>query len=141
METQLRKVLCIDDDPDILVIARIALEAFGGLSLLTSENGRDGVREAAAWQPDLIIMDVMMPELDGPATLKLLREQEESSASATRIPVIFMTARAEQGQVDHYLSLGAAAVIPKPFDPMTLSKDLVAIWQRIPVDALTGSYT
>lgn len=137
METQLRKVLCIDDDPDILVIARIALETFGGLSLSTSENGRDGVREAQACQPDLILMDVMMPDLDGPATLQLLREQEAQSAN--HVPVIFMTARAEQAQVDHYLSLGAAAVIPKPFNPMTLSKDLVAIWQGLPV--LTGSCT
>ena len=128
METELKTILCIDDDPDILTIARVALETFGGLTTATCSSGREGIREAQAWQPNLILMDVMMPDLDGPATLELLRRD---SSVASRIPVVFMTARVERSDVDNYLALGAAAVIAKPFDPLTLSGDLNTIWRRL----------
>jgi CheY-like chemotaxis protein len=80
-------------------------------------SGEDALVTAAEWSPDLILLDVMMPQMDGPTTLGRLRQ---TSRTAT-IPVVFMTARAQQKELEHYVSLGAEGVIAKPFDPMTLA--------------------
>jgi len=127
MTSKLKKILCVDDDPDILTIAKLALEQLGGYSLATCSTGRDGVREAGAWRPDLIIMDVMMPELDGPATLRML----QSDQLAFDIPVVFMTARVARSEVEEYKALGAVDVIAKPFDPIALSSQVRSIWERV----------
>jgi CheY-like chemotaxis protein len=87
-----------------------------GWEVLTAGGGAEGIQLAASRQPDAILLDVMMPELDGPATLEALRERDDTRA----IPVLFMTAKAQAGELSRYASLGVAGVIPKPFDPMTL---------------------
>ena len=111
-----RTVLLVDDEPDIREVAQMSLSTVAGWDVLTAENGREGVEVAAAELPDAIVLDVMMPELDGPSTLVRLRELE-----ATRdIPVVFMTAKAQAGELTRFASLGVAGVISKPFDPMTL---------------------
>jgi two-component system OmpR family response regulator len=129
VDFKLDKILCIDDDPDILAIVKVSLEVFGGYTLRTCSGGRDGLREAADWHPDLIITDVMMPELDGVATFKLLRENQLTA----QIPVMFMTARVERSQQDEYRRMGAASVIQKPFDPVTLAAEVDEHWRHATV--------
>ena len=109
-------VLLIDDEPDIREVAQLSLGAVAGWKVLTAGGGAEGIELAANRQPDAILLDVMMPELDGPATLEALRERADTRA----IPVLFMTAKAQAGELSRYASLGVAGVIPKPFDPMTL---------------------
>jgi CheY-like chemotaxis protein len=111
-----KTVLLIDDEPDIREVAQLSLGAVAGWEVLTAGGGAEGIELAANRQPDAILLDVMMPELDGPATLEALRERVDTRA----IPVLFMTAKAQAGELSRYASLGVAGVIPKPFDPMTL---------------------
>ena len=111
------RVLHVDDEPDIRELVEISLGLDPDLSVKSCSSGADALDAAADWSPDLILIDVMMPVMDGPQTLGHLREH---SATA-KIPVVFMTARAQARELAHFLSLGAAGVIPKPFDPMTLA--------------------
>lgn len=127
MNSPLTKILCIDDDTDILEIVKVSLEVFGGYELLTCSRGSDGISQAATWQPDLIITDVMMPELDGIQTFQLLRE----NPATAKIPVFFMTARVESSQLTEYRALGAASVIEKPFDVTQLAAQIGDAWQRL----------
>jgi CheY-like chemotaxis protein len=117
-----RTVLLIDDEPDIREVVELSLGSVAGWVVLTASSGADGVQLASAQQPDVILLDVMMPGLDGPATLEVLRGRDETRA----IPVLFMTAKAQAGELTRYASLGVAGVIPKPFDPMTLSDRVAA---------------
>jgi CheY-like chemotaxis protein len=117
-----RTVLLIDDEPDIRAVVEFSLGSVAGWDVLTAGSGADGVEVAAERQPDVILLDVMMPELDGPATLDALRGRDETRA----IPVLFMTAKAQAGELSRYASLGVAGVIPKPFDPMTLHDRVAA---------------
>src|ERR1700686_2919232 len=111
------RVLQIDDEPDILDIVAAALGLDPEFEVRSCGSGADGLAAAAQWRPDVILLDVMMPVMDGPATLRHLRENPQTAA----IPVVFMTARAQTREIDHFKSLGAASVIVKPFDPMTLA--------------------
>jgi CheY-like chemotaxis protein len=117
-----RTVLLIDDEPDIREVVELSLGSVSGWEVLTASSGADGVELASAQRPDVILLDVMMPGLDGPATLDVLRGRDETRA----IPVLFMTAKAQAGELTRYASLGVAGVIPKPFDPMTLSDRVAA---------------
>jgi CheY-like chemotaxis protein len=117
-----RTVLLIDDEPDIREVVELSLGSVAGWEVLTASSGADGVELASTQQPDVILLDVMMPGLDGPATLDVLRGSDETRA----IPVLFMTAKAQAGELTRYASLGVAGVIPKPFDPMTLSDRVAA---------------
>lgn len=129
--TKLRKILYVEDDPDIRTIAALALEKVGGFKVKTCSSGRVALQEVEAFDPDLIILDVMMPDMDGPATLVKLR----ADAGQTKKPVIFMTAKVMSSEIDEYKALGAIDVIPKPFDPMTLADRVRSIW-----DAANGEY-
>jgi CheY-like chemotaxis protein len=99
----------------------------GGYVLHTCLNGAEGLRMAASWKPDLVLTDVMMPEMDGIATFKLIRENQATAG----IPIAFMTACVEQSQQEQYRSLGAAGLIKKPFDPITLPNEVRAVWQGL----------
>ena len=114
------RVLQIDDEPDILEIVAAALSLDSEFEVRGCNSGANGLAAAAKWQPDLILLDVMMPVMDGPATLRHLQEDPRTAG----IPVVFMTARAQTRELDHFKSLGAAGVIVKPFDPMTLAASL-----------------
>jgi CheY-like chemotaxis protein len=114
------RVLQIDDESDILDIVAVALSLDPEFDVRGCNSGARGLAAAARWRPDLILLDVMMPVMDGPATLKRLREDPQTAG----IPVFFMTARAQTREIDHFKSLGAAGVIVKPFDPMTLAASL-----------------
>jgi CheY-like chemotaxis protein len=116
------KVLIVDDEPDIRRIARLGLARVGGMEVVEASNGAEGLLRAQAERPDAVLLDVMMPAMDGPATLARLREDPATAG----IPVVFLTAKAIAAEVDRLKSLGAAAVLTKPFDPMTLARDLRA---------------
>ena len=110
-------VLHIDDEPDIRELAAISLGLDFEFEVRSCASGKDGLADAAKSRPDLILLDVMMPVMDGPETLRHLRENPKTAD----IPVVFMTARVQARELDHFKSLGAAGVISKPFDPMTLA--------------------
>jgi len=116
----IRKVLLVDDEDDIRTIGQLSLSRVGGWQTVLAASGAEAVTKAAAEQPDLILLDVMMPGMDGPTTLGQLRAQ----AATARTPVIFMTAKIQKQEVARYLELGAVGVIGKPFDPMTLPAEI-----------------
>lgn len=120
----LDRVLYVEDDKSIQAVARLALETVGGLDVCICSCGEEAVQVGADFAPQLILLDVMMPGMDGPETLRQLRKQ---SALAS-VPVVFMTARTQDSEVQGYLALGAVDVIPKPFDPMQLASQVRGIW-------------
>lgn len=120
----LQRILCVEDEPDIQAVARLALEQVGGFQVEVCSSGDEALVRAAAWVPDLILLDVMLPGMDGPETLRRLREQPDTRG----IPVAFMTARVQARELEHYRSLGAIGLLPKPFDPMTLADQLRTLW-------------
>ena len=122
----MNKVLHVEDEPDIQEVAKMALEAVGGLTVEQAGSGREALAKAAAFAPDVILLDVMMPGMDGPSTLAELRRCPATAS----IPVIFMTAKVQNQEVERYKQLGALDVIAKPFDPMTLSDSIREIWSR-----------
>jgi CheY-like chemotaxis protein len=116
----IRKVLLVDDEADIRTVGHISLSRLGGWETVLAASGAEAVTRAATDQPDLILLDVMMPGMDGPSTFTQLRAQEATA----RIPVIFMTAKTQKQEVARYLELGAVGVICKPFDPVTLPSEI-----------------
>ncbi len=126
MTRHLEHIVCIDDQSDILEISQMALEYVGGYRVTCLNSGAQALSEAAGLKPDAILIDVMMPGMDGPTTLKGLRTQAELDA----VPVIFMTARVQRSEVEAYLALGANGVIHKPFDPMQLPTQVKGIWEN-----------
>lgn len=123
----LNKVLYCEDEPDIRTVAEIALVNVAGLQVRVCEHGGLAVDAAREFQPDLILLDVMMPNLDGPGTLQALRREPDLA----HIPVVFMTAKAMPGEIATLKALGAAEVIAKPFDPMLLGATLRTIWDSL----------
>ncbi len=111
------RVLHVDDEPDIREIVQISLSLDPRLTVKSCSSGGEALKMAADWLPNLIILDVMMPEMDGPTTFARLREIPEIN----KIPVVFMTARAQTREIEHFKQLGAAGVISKPFDPLALA--------------------
>ncbi len=111
------KILYVDDEADIRDVAQMSLELDPELDVRACSSGREAIAIAAAWIPDLILLDVMMPEMDGPTTLKRRQEQEATAG----IPVVFITARSQAAEVNALLRTGARGVIAKPFDPMALA--------------------
>ena len=129
MGQALTKILYVEDDLDIQAVAKIALELVGGLTLLTCSSGKEALATATEqFAPDLMLLDVMMTEMDGPTTLKHLREWP----SMADTPVIFMTAKVQVSEVAYYKSLGAIGVIAKPFDPMQLAEQVRQLYNGIP---------
>lgn len=118
------KILHVDDEADIREIARIALEVIGELELVQCASGQEAIEVAPAEKPDIFLLDLMMPNMDGIQTLKSLRTLPEFELT----PAIFMTARASDEDKKILLNNGGAAVIVKPFDPLTLSDDIVQMW-------------
>ena len=115
-----QRIMLVDDDPHIRRIAEISLTAVGGFDVTLVHSGMEAVSAAKRSRPDLILLDVMMPEMDGPTTLQLLRADPQTAA----IPVVFMTAKVQRREVERYRNLGALGTIAKPFDPMTLPDEV-----------------
>lgn len=117
---KLERILCAEDDPDIQAVAKLALELIGGFQAMICSSGQEVLQHVASYAPDLILLDVMMPGMGGPDTLNRLRADPGNA----HIPVIFLTAKVHPSEVEHYRSLGALGVIPKPFDPLTLAAQI-----------------
>jgi CheY-like chemotaxis protein len=123
-----QKVLMVDDEDAIRRLGELSLAKIGRWTALVARSGAEGFALARSERPDVILLDVMMPEADGLATFERLRREPGTSS----IPVIFMTAAVERGEVGQYLSMGAAGVIPKPFSPMALPAQIRRILEVRP---------
>lgn len=123
---KLNKILYVEDERDIQTVVQIALENVGGFTLKPCFSGVEAINSAAEFNPDLLLLDVMMPEMDGPATLLKLKQ----IPALENTPVIFMTAKVQPDEIEYLKSLGAIDVIPKPFDPMTLANQITSIWEK-----------
>lgn len=126
-DKDLDRILYVEDEKDIQAVAQIALEAVGGFTLKICNDGEQALNVAEHFAPDLLLLDVMMPNLDGPATLAELRKITALAST----PVIFMTAKVQSHEVEELINLGAVAVIAKPFDPMTLSNQIREAWEKL----------
>ena len=124
------KVLIVDDEADIRRIGELSLQSVAGWEVVLAESGAEGVEAARTHRPDLILMDMMMPEMDGLTALRLIRQDSELK----EIPVIFMTAKVQRDEISVYLEAGALGVVRKPFDPMTLSSELTKMLRGLGSD-------
>lgn len=121
---KLERIMYVEDEPDIQSVAKLALEILGGYEVLLCGSGAEALDQVGGFAPSLILLDVMMPDMDGPTTLEHLREDPNTA----QIPVIFLTAKAQASDIKRYQALGALDVIAKPFDPMTLAVQVQKIW-------------
>ncbi|MDP1862839.1 MAG: response regulator [Thiobacillus sp.] len=126
MTKALNTILYVEDEPDIRTVAQLALETVGGFTVKLCGSGEEAVQAGPAFKPDLLLLDVMMPGMDGPTTLAALRKDP----SMKDTPVIFMTAKVQPSEIQQYRELGALDVIAKPFNPMTLAEQVRSIWAR-----------
>lgn len=121
----LERILYVEDEPDIQAVAKLALEMVGGYQVKICSSGQEALDALGGFEPDLILLDVMMPGMDGPTTLQNLRANPVTAG----IPVIFLTAKVQPSEVARFQTLGALNVIAKPFDPMTLAAEIRQIWE------------
>jgi CheY-like chemotaxis protein len=115
-----RRILLIDDESDIREVAGLALQLVGGWKVTTAASGAEGIARAGAEQPDAILLDVMMPELDGAATYRLL----QADPATREIPVVLLTAKVQADDRRRFAALGVRGVLAKPFDPLALSGEV-----------------
>ena len=117
----------VDDDPDILKIARLSLEKKGNFKVLACDSGIQALHEVEGFQPDLIILDVVMPDMDGTKILRELQQNPETK----KIPVFFMTSRLHPDELDFYKRLGIVGILEKPFHPLTISDQVKKLWNNL----------
>jgi len=115
-----RKILIIDDEDDIREVAALSLESVAGWEVIKASSGAQGLARAEEYQPDAILLDVMMPGMDGPTTFRELRKNQATAG----IPVVLLTAKVQGTDQRRFADLGVEAVLFKPFDPMTLSAQI-----------------
>jgi CheY-like chemotaxis protein len=118
-----RKVLIIDDEDDIREVAALSLESVAGWDVVTANSGSQGLARALEHQPDAILLDVMMPGMDGPSTFRELRKNPVTA----KIPVLLLTAKVQSSDQRRFADLGVEAVLFKPFDPLTLSDQIAGV--------------
>jgi two-component system, OmpR family, response regulator len=126
MERVLKKIMLVEDDPDIQFITRLSLEIGGGYEVQVCGSGAEAVQSARAYAPDLILLDVMMPGMDGLATMDALRELPGVAAT----PMVFFTANTQDQVRQDLIRRGALDVITKPVEPNALVDQIRAIWER-----------
>lgn len=124
MNGQITKILHVDDEPDIQLVTRTALEMIGGMTVKTCASGKDALATAVEFEPDLFLLDAMMPDMDGPETFLALRQL----SGLQDTPAIFMTAKVMESEITRFTELGALGVIAKPFNPMTLADQIKDLW-------------
>ena len=117
-----KRILVIDDEDDIREVAQLSLEMTTGWDVVSAASGAAGIEAARARRPDAILLDVMMPEMDGPTTFQRLR----ADAATAAIPVILLTAKAQSSDRSRFMDLGVDGVLTKPFDPLTLGSEVAA---------------
>ena len=125
MTRPLNRILLVEDDPDIQVVVSLTLSRIGGFTVEVCGSAAEALDVARAFGPELILLDVMMPEMDGLAALHALRKIPETADT----PVVFMTAKIQPQEIARYRALGSLGVIPKPFDPTTLADTVREIWK------------
>jgi len=116
----MRRILIIDDEDDIREVAQLSLESIAGWQVSTARSGAEGIERARAEKPDAILMDVMMPAMDGPTTFREMQKLPETAD----IPVVLLTAKVQGVDQRRFAGLGVAAVLFKPFDPLTLADQM-----------------
>lgn len=124
MSKVLEHILYIEDEKDIRQVARLALEMVGKFSVTACSNGKEALAAFGKKHFDLVLLDVMLPEMDGPEILRSLR----SVPGGESLPAVFMTAKVQPHEIAELKDLGALDVIPKPFDPMKLPETIRSIW-------------
>jgi len=124
MVPELNKILCVEDEADIQIVAKLALESVGNFTVHMCSSGSDALVDLPSFDPEIILLDVMMPGMDGPDSFKAIRQL----AGYENVPIIFMTAKVMEKDREYYRSLGAAGIIAKPFDPMALPDQIREIW-------------
>ena len=124
----LQKILCVDDAADIRAVLQIALEMIGGFEIYLCASGQEAIAKAPEIHPDLILLDVLMPEMSGPETLNALRNMAHLAST----PVIFMTGQHQLNEIVHLNQLGAIGVITKPFQPTELASQIKTLWTDRP---------
>ena len=117
------RILIIDDEDDIREVAALSLETIAGWQVITANSGAQGLARAIEHQPDAILLDVMMPVMDGPTTFRELRKNPLTA----RIPVLLLTAKVQSSDQRRFADLGVEAVLFKPFDPLTLSTQIADV--------------
>lgn len=124
--SQLRRVMCVEDDPDIRLVLDFSLRQLGAYELCLCASGEEALEAAPRFAPELVLLDVMMPGLTGPETLQALRAQ----GLVEGVPVVFLTAKAMQGELEALMTHGVSGIIVKPFDPVSLPADIRIYWQH-----------
>lgn len=124
--SELNRILYVEDDDDIRQVSQLALEDVGGYEVKLCESGQKALDSVTSFSPDLILLDVMMPDMDGIETLQKLQER----GALERVPVVLMTAKVHPDEMARYRGMGVVDVIPKPFDPMTVSDEIARIWRH-----------
>ncbi len=122
----MKRILIVDDEADIRTVAQASLEIMGDWEVITAASGNEGIAKAESEQPDLILLDVMMPDIDGPTAFQKLR----ANPLTQNIPVVLLTAKVQAADQRRFADLGVNAVFAKPFDPITLSDELRAVLER-----------
>ena len=124
----LERVCYVEDDEDIQRVVRVSLERIGKMSVEIVTDPTRAIEAMQAFKPDLVMLDWMMPVMDGPALFRQMKQHPETSA----LPVVFITAKAAQRDLDELAALGAAGTVSKPFSPKDLPEQLRAIWRKLP---------
>ena len=124
----LTKVCYVEDDEDIQRIVRLSLERVGKMTVEVVGDPMVAIDAMKAFAPDLVLLDWMMPGMDGPTLFRAMKEKDETKA----LPVVFITAKANQVELDELAAMGAAGAISKPFSPKDLPDQLRAIWEKLP---------
>lgn len=123
---ELKKILYAEDEPDVQTVVEMTINAMSNYEIKVCDNGKKLLDCVDDYNPDLILLDVMMPEMDGPATFKNLQSSERTK----NIPVIFMTAKAQVHEIEIFKESGVLGIITKPFDPVSLCSDIEKIWNE-----------
>jgi len=124
----LQKILYVEDDEDIQRIVRMSLERIGKLSVEIVGNSMNAIEAMKAYQPDLVMLDWMMPEMDGPTLFRMMKEDSD----VADLPVVFITAKASSRELEELIRMGAKGTISKPFSPKDLPDQLRALWDTLP---------
>lgn len=123
---ELKRILLVEDDPDIQTVTSVVLGTFGGFTVKVCGSAREALDSAPRFKPDLILLDVVLPGMDGVRALHALRRMP----SVADVPVVFLTARVQPQEVRSYRILGSVDVIAKPFEPTALIDTIRGIWKR-----------
>lgn len=124
--TELKKILYAEDEVDVQTVVELTIQTMSDYQIKICNNGKELLEQVEEYKPDLVLLDVMMPEMDGPTTYENLQKNEKTK----KIPVVFMTAKAQVHEVEKFRETGALGVITKPFDPMALCDEILEIWNN-----------